>query len=277
MNAVMTGTCTKDQFWAEVEHIGWGTKTTDYEAIKQELLERWDGEFMRTFQELYYEFEGVLYEKVSNYAQRNNYYSECGDDGFGDLISHVIGLGYQFLEEGMEHPRRVIDRGRASDFTEKFSYSFPEPPRGEGLTYEQALAKARAENNYYAEDGDTEEDHELFLRMEAYEVQLGDKCYQEPGYYAAWAKRDLPDLIALEASEYGKLFKDLPAVIDALNLLAEFGDLSLVTPDLEVQVQRLREEREKFRQEQMAKLAVLEPRGWSIDNLVGDAIKHMGV
>jgi hypothetical protein len=194
----MTGTCTKDQFWAEVERLGWGTKTTDYEAIKAEILERWDSEFLRTFKELYYEFEGKLYERVSNYAQANNYYSELGDDGFGDLISHVIGLGYQFMEEGMEHPRRVIDRGRAYDFTEKFSYSLPDPPRGAGLTYEQALAKARAENERYDEDEDSAEDHELFLQVEAYEIMLGDKCHQEPGYYAAWAKRDLPDLLTLE-------------------------------------------------------------------------------
>jgi hypothetical protein len=152
----------------------------------------------------------------------------------------------------------------------------PDPPRGAGLTYEQALAKARVDNERHDEDEDSVKDHELFLRMEAYEIQLGDKCYQEPGYYAAWAKRDLPDLVALEASEYGKLFKDLPAVIDALNLLAEFADLSLVNQDLAVRAKRLREEREKFRREQIEKLAVLEPRGWSVDNLVGDAIKHLG-
>jgi hypothetical protein len=276
MNAVMTGECTKDQFWAEVEHIGWGTKTTDIDDIKKMLLERWDGEFMKSFQKLYDEFEGTLYTHVSQWAHTNDHFSDLGEDGYGDLISHVIGLGHQFFEEGMKDPRQVVERGRAYKFTEKFSYSLPDPPRGAGLTYEQALEKTRAENERLLGDEDSTEDHELFLRMEAYEVQLGDKCYQEPGYYAAWAARDLPDLLALEASEYGKLFKDLPHVLDALNLVAN-GDLSLVTPDMVARVTRLREERENLRRELIEKLQVLESRGWSVDNLVGDAVKHMGI
>lgn len=268
----MTGTCTTEQFWSEVARIGWGTKTTDIGVIKRGLVDRWDGQFMRTFQKLYDKLEGELFERVDTWCRENDYSTECGDDGFGDLVSHVVGLGQESHEEGMRNPKGVANRGRASDYVEKFSYSLPNPPRGDGLSYGEALQKARTEHGHCPENG-TKQDHELFLRMEAYEIMLGDKCYQEPGYYAAWAKRDIGDLEGLAASEYGDLFKDLPFVIDTLRKIVD-GDLSVMSSDLAVAVKRLRKERETFRQETIEKLNVVDPRGWSIDNLVGDALKN---
>lgn len=273
MTATRTGTCTPDLFWAEVEHIGWGDKTTDCDAIKKELLGRWDSDFMRSFKELYNKLESQLYEHVSEWAHANDYFSELGEDGYGDLISHVVGLGKTAYEAGMEDPKTVVERGRAYKFEEKFSFSLPDPPRGEGLTYEEALAKVRAEHNM---DGfDSEEDAELFFQMEAYELILGEKCNEEPRYYALWAKRDLPDLEELVGSQYAPHLDDLEYVHESLCKIAE-GDLSPISKKLGEAAKRLREERDSIHEQALAELAVLDPRGWSIDNLVGDALKNLG-
>ena len=46
----MTGECTVQEFWIEVAHFGWGTKTTDFRAIKREILRRYDDVFLKNFQ-----------------------------------------------------------------------------------------------------------------------------------------------------------------------------------------------------------------------------------
>jgi hypothetical protein len=52
--------------------------------------------------------------------------------------------------------------------------------------------------------------------------------------------------------------------------------MSPVSKKLGKAVERLRKQREKFRRDAIEKLNVVEPRGWSIDNLVGDALQHLG-
>lgn len=139
-----TGQCTVDIFWEEVAHFGWGTKTTDYDAIKKDILARWDDEFVKSFEEQCRDFEGALYQKVEAYEQEHGVSCECGDDGFGDLMSHMVGLGKEHFEACMADPMMVVKRGQHSYYVEKFSYCIPHLATAPKETLEEAMAHVRA-------------------------------------------------------------------------------------------------------------------------------------
>ena len=170
-----TGECTQETFWVEVAHFGWGTKTTDHKAIKREMLERYDDAFLRSFHAVYDSFASMLYQRVDAWEKANEESCGCGDDGFGDLLSHVIGLGKDTYEEAMEDPRSVVKRGQKSDYTEKFSYSFPYPAVAPKETLEEAQAKIRKEREErcYRDEDSVSEDSVL---REALHRVLGDRA-----------------------------------------------------------------------------------------------------
>lgn len=285
---IMTGKCTEEQFWAEVARIGWKDENPRrfYKTVERELLERWDDEFLRTFREHLDRFRGALVEKVERFEQVEEVSCGCSDDGFSDLTNHVVGLGKEEYEASMKDPMRVVERGREYRYEESFSYCIPHERRStEKLTYEQALEKARtecAEEGVYGwhddEEDTDEDDKEGYIEQTALELMMGERAKLDVRYYAAWARRDIGDLEALAASEYADKFPDLPYVLECVTKIRA-GKIAEVVDeghDFRVAVKRLREQREALKREKMRELRVLEPRGWSLDNLASDALVYIG-
>lgn len=272
------GTCTKDTFWDAVAEIGWGTKTTDYKVVERGILENWDNEFIRSFDDMLRELRGELASTVERYENRNNVSCGCGDDGFSDLTHHVVGLGKDAYEAAMKDPRLVVRRGQDYEYTESFSYCIPHVPahQSKELTFEQAIEKAREiHGERYGEDDD--EDFELYLKGEALELMLGPKAKLDPRHYAFWAQRDIPDLEHLKESPFASEFPELDEILGMLKTVAG-GDISPLVndPGLKDKVKNLRESREKLYRQKMQELEVLKSRGCSIDNLVSDAREYLG-
>jgi len=119
---------TIETFWAIVEKIGWGTKTTDYEAVRAGLMKG------RTPAECD-ELRGILLSKRTRLvmaladAERLEKIPRLpvSDDGLCDLTNHVVGLGRKAYEGALADPRWVYDLALANGYKESFAYCFPHP------------------------------------------------------------------------------------------------------------------------------------------------------
>jgi hypothetical protein len=106
---------TRDEFWATVAEMGWGTKTTDYKTLKRSLMLK-GKEFCKEFQHHYDEVDRDLLKAGCDLH---------GGDGVGDCRSHIIGLGKEEYDKVMADQSVGEQRYKDGDYTEKFSYSFP--------------------------------------------------------------------------------------------------------------------------------------------------------
>jgi len=276
-----TGTCTDEIYWQAVAEIGWGTKTTDSRAVEAAILKSWDNEFIYTFDRRTAALRQELSAKVERYEDLNDVSCGCGDDGFSDLINHVVGLGKEVYEAAMADPMLVVKRGRAYDYVESFSYCIPFVAKAtvekKEMTFEQAMEKVRVLFGQSYEEED--EDFDLYLKSEALSLMLGPKAKADPRHYMFWAQRELPNLRALKASPFADelcpLLDDILVVIEKVGA----GDVSDLTnyPGLKDKVKELREKQSQILEQKRAELVILGSRGWSLDNMVSEAGEFLGV
>jgi len=205
----LTGPCTEDQFWTEVAHIGWGTKTTDYNAIKKELLSRWTPEFANSFDAILGKKVRDLQNEIEQWEKLDGRKAECGDDSFSDLTHHIAGLGKDVYEATMTDPELAFNRAREDDYTESFSYAIPRGGRGS------------AEPLDYELESDPEDLPDIVDRR-----RLGDWYDLSPEKYKRWAQRRLDRFRAALAHPLGNfIHSDISLCIPPLKALAEDGDI----------------------------------------------------
>lgn len=275
-----TGQCTPEQFWANVAAIGWGTKTTDCDAVKRTLLVLWDDEFNASFQDRLHGFEDALRQKVEEYEEDNDVSCECGDDGFGDLLSHCVGLGKEYYELCLEEPEWVVSRGQRNDYTDLFSSCFPAVPDApKGETLKEAMAHVRKECERCRPLNEEPESEDSIL-MQAYTRILGDRADKEPRYFGAWARESARELEALLDSEFGPEFgKDLIAVVSAFAVVAKNEPDYMVSRGKAIvkALERIEKRRREILAAQQARLASLKEFAyWSYRNMVTDIVAAVG-
>jgi hypothetical protein len=116
---------TEAAFWRITEPYGWGTKTTNDKRILKDLTKKLSPEEAIELRGTYRH----LYDKLSNaveaYEAKHRVYTELGDDSFGDLIAHIIGMGKAEYHAALRSPARAIARARKHDFKESFAYALP--------------------------------------------------------------------------------------------------------------------------------------------------------
>ena len=108
------------KFWAIVKSIGWGTKTTDNQKIKKKLLHDLDAQEGPSFYEAYDQAKNKLDQKIDKFV-------ELGGDSYGDLLSHIVGLGKKEYDAVMKNPKLAGERAARRDFKESFDYAVPFP------------------------------------------------------------------------------------------------------------------------------------------------------
>jgi len=135
---------TRQEFWNQVDEFGWGTKTTDYKAIKIFFLKK--GQAYTTAFENHLDF---LRNNLDNKMWRYHTQVECGDDSWSDLCCHVVGLGQKEYEACLENPQRFVDRGNCGDFTESFCYGVPGDWELEDLAPDSLNDRANKYAAYY--------------------------------------------------------------------------------------------------------------------------------
>jgi len=273
---VRTGTCTEEIFWEEVAYIGWSERNPRgfFDRVTKELLTRWDDEFIRTAREVLGTLVEKLGQAIEETEERENISCQCSDDGFSDLRHHIVGLGKKEYKACMKDPMRAIMRGRKGKYQESFGYCLPYERRvKEQLSWEEARAKAMEDMEHY-EPGP---ERDAMVEMSAHDYMHGDRAKLEAGYYAAWAKRNLVDLEELAASPYADQFDELPEVLERVREIADGKIVEVLDGGLELKaaVKKLREEREALLRKLQDELSVLSPPGWSLDNMVGDALRYL--
>jgi len=124
-----------DKFWEDVAAVGWGTKHTDSKKGAKILGDRLlsmktDGGTKKkrdAFREEYSSARRVLSARINEWERQSRNSCGCSDDGFDDLVAHIIGLGKEEFEKVMADPKFAYDRahaayGSAAGYTESFSY-----------------------------------------------------------------------------------------------------------------------------------------------------------
>lgn len=117
-----------DRFWEIVSKVGWGRHHTDSKRGKSVLKKELPSvEAMEDFRETCRFLRTHLDDIVTDYEKQNNVSCGLGDDGFNDLLNHIIGLGREEYIRVLEDPSLAIKRGVENKFTESFSYCIPYP------------------------------------------------------------------------------------------------------------------------------------------------------
>lgn len=117
---------TVDEFWAIVESVGWGSVDTDYKRGKQVLLQALPTlEAKDNYDSHMSHALGALNKAIEGWER-----SECkelpvGDDSFGDLKAHIVGLGREEWEKVCADPSLAYKRACDYAYTESFSYCTP--------------------------------------------------------------------------------------------------------------------------------------------------------
>jgi len=108
-------TMTNKKFWTITEPLGWGTLTTDTDKVEKQLVKTLTLDQIEALRDKFDELKAELYDVLDSHVHG------CGDDGFDDLLSHIIGLGRSEFEACKKDPKRA----RKIDYTESFSYCIP--------------------------------------------------------------------------------------------------------------------------------------------------------
>ena len=112
--------------WNYIEEINWAErsqKRRGYEDAKMYMLENFTEKRCKEIDAFVRERHNELYTRINEYERAND--THCGDyggdDSFGDMIHHVIGLGEAKFNEIMEDPTKL----NGMDFVESFGYVMP--------------------------------------------------------------------------------------------------------------------------------------------------------
>jgi len=110
----------KTRFWEVVESVKWARPSTDYDKAKAYILRNY------SFTELK-ELRAHLrdaYKAADAAASKIDI--DCGsDDGWSDLIYHVVGLGKEFFDKAIENPLLIKKLYDTDAYVESFSYAIP--------------------------------------------------------------------------------------------------------------------------------------------------------
>ena len=66
-------------------------------------------------------------EKAISAWEEDNDQLPVSDDGFDDLLNHIIGLGEEEYRKNVENPKLAFDRADHRDYVESFAYCIPYP------------------------------------------------------------------------------------------------------------------------------------------------------
>lgn len=124
----MTGPMPLERFWAVVAEVGWATRQTQSTGEGRRFL---TGLLSReeavAFDERLQALRFSLHDVLDDWAEQTGAEFETGDDGFDDLVCHIIGLGREEYETVLDDPAVALRRAEAGDYRESFRYLAPQP------------------------------------------------------------------------------------------------------------------------------------------------------
>lgn len=118
-----------DSTWDIIAAIGWGTKTTDYDAIGKALRAVFDETAIERLEKEARLFAKDVYSRAEEFEkEKSNNFFRAGDDSWSDATAHIVGLGKEVFDKFMADPVSVRDSlekiGGDYWYHENFFYSF---------------------------------------------------------------------------------------------------------------------------------------------------------
>lgn len=119
---------TESECWAIVEEIDWGNKydTIDCGMVATMLAVRLGKEKADALKHFVRKKEHEINRAITKWEKDEGKSVGLGDDGFGDLCSHIVGMGKNLFEAHIANPSLAQERARKFMFGEKFSYCIPD-------------------------------------------------------------------------------------------------------------------------------------------------------
>jgi len=124
----------EDMCWYMIDCIGWGTKSTDYEKLRDQLHEYFCPEDIKDLKEFVNDRRKELVKRLGEFVDMHDMLDSdkrtfwgTGDDSFWDLTAHIVGLGKRAWELAMYNPNCVKKRADVHDYKENFQYIFNIP------------------------------------------------------------------------------------------------------------------------------------------------------
>jgi len=108
--------------WSRIEALGWA-RDLDWQRIASDLARSPERKAIR-------EFCILCRARLADMASRNAVVTGLGDDGFDDLLCHIVGLGREAYESALRDPATVLlahangEYGTVGGYKENFFYSF---------------------------------------------------------------------------------------------------------------------------------------------------------
>lgn len=112
-------------FWNLVAQLGW-KRGAPIKPVKRFIMDRLSAEEAADADLTFRELRSTLYAVVEAYEVKTDRSCGLSDDSFADLLSHIIGLGQAEYEAVLVSPSLAVKRARAGDFSESFSYVWPD-------------------------------------------------------------------------------------------------------------------------------------------------------
>lgn len=109
-------------FFALIEPLGWGTRSCDRVALAKALAGRTTLPERLAAEGCFWSLRRRLHQRIEAWEGDGGEQIPAGDDSFGDLLSHVIGLGRAEFEATLAEPDRARDRAERRDYQESFAH-----------------------------------------------------------------------------------------------------------------------------------------------------------
>jgi hypothetical protein len=113
-------------YWSIIEDMNWlkySQERRGYEGMKVRFMREYNLDMAKKVREFVSERQNTLMRMLDQLEKKNGerYGNYGGDDSFGDMTAHVIGLGEEYYNAVMENPKLL----NKLDFVECFSYALP--------------------------------------------------------------------------------------------------------------------------------------------------------
>jgi len=107
------------EFWKTVKNARW-TSDHNYDRIKYQWMRTLTQPQSEGLRRKFDKIRARLNNKITNIVYH------VSDDGFSDLVAHIIGMGKDTYDAVMQNPRLAQNIIDANEYVENFGYSFPD-------------------------------------------------------------------------------------------------------------------------------------------------------
>lgn len=122
---------TDKSFWKMVDELQWNrlSKIDDRNKYKHTealvvvpFFRKYGEETCIEFSKMVTCKHNELHDGVRKYEIEHNVYSVNSDDGYSDMLYHVVGLGESIYNKSLNSPELVVELGNKGDYKECFGY-----------------------------------------------------------------------------------------------------------------------------------------------------------